>query len=160
MRNIGIDIDLNMKRTVDDALARAVAIGGLTAVALIHMLELPDAFDAVGYLGGLFIAAIVAALALAATLSRTTDNRAWAAAGALPALLLLCYVISRSVGLPAFTEDTGEWSEPLGLASMVVESLLIFVTAAVLATRGYPARLTAGRRERRAEGHGGALARG
>jgi hypothetical protein len=135
-----IDIHMGMSAAVNDAIARAVAIGGLVAVALIHVLQLPAALAAIGYLGGLFIAAVVACLVIAAALTRTSDDRAWAAAGSLTALILLGYILSRSVGLPGFTEDTGEWSEPLGLASMVAEGLLVFVTGAVLATRHYPLR--------------------
>jgi hypothetical protein len=135
-----IDIHMGMSAAVNDAIARAVAIGGLVAIALIHMLQLPAVLAAIGYLGALFIAAVVASLALAAGLTRTSDDRAWAAAGGLAALILLGYALSRSVGLPGFTEDIGEWSEPLGLASMVAEGLLVFVTAAVLATRHYAVR--------------------
>jgi hypothetical protein len=56
-------------------------------------------------------------------------------AGGLAGLILLGYVLSRSVGLPGFTEDIGEWSEAPGLASMVVETLLVFLTAAVFVSR-------------------------
>jgi hypothetical protein len=129
---------------VDDAVARTVAVGGLVAIALIHMLQLPDAFEEIGYLGALFIVAVVACLLLAAALTRMSDDRLWASAGGLAGLILLCYVISRSVGLPGFTDDTGDWSEPLGLASMVAESLVVFVSTAVLVTRQSPMRREAG----------------
>ena len=133
-----INIQTGMSAAVNDAIARAAAIGGLVAAALIHVLQLPDAFTAAGYVGGLFIAAVVACLAIAATLTRTSDDRAWAAAGGLATLILLGYVLSRTVGLPGFTEDIGEWSERLGLASLVAEGLLVFVTGAVLVTRHLP----------------------
>lgn len=130
-----IEIQTGLKGAMNDAIARTVAIGGLAAIALIHMLQLPEAFAAIGYLGGLFVGAVAASLALAAALTRTSDDRVWGAAGGLAALILLCYVLSRSVGLPQFTDDVGEWSEPLGLVSMVAETLLVFVTAAVLTAR-------------------------
>jgi hypothetical protein len=41
-------------------------------------------------------------------------------------------VISRCFGLPAFTDDIGNWTEPFGLLSMVVEDLVICVTAATM----------------------------
>jgi hypothetical protein len=131
-------MDTMHKSTADDTVARAVAIGALAAIALIHILQLPDAFLEIGYLGALFIVAIVGCLAVAAAMTRTSDDRVWQAAGGLAALILLCYVISRSIGLPGFTDDIGEWSEPLGLASMVAEGFLVFVTAAVLVTRREP----------------------
>jgi hypothetical protein len=147
-----IDIHMSIKGAVDDAIARAVAVGGLVAIALVHVLELPDAFDAIGYLGGLFIAAVVASLLLAAILTRTTDALAWAATGGLAAVILLCYVLSRSVGLPGFTDDVGEWTEPLGLASMVVEGLVVFLAGAVLLTRWYAMRSLAARSTERTGG--------
>jgi hypothetical protein len=73
-------------------------------------------------------------------LTRTSDDVAWTAAGGLSALILCGYVLSRSVGLPGFTNDTGEWSEALGLASMVVETQLVLLTAVVLVSRRYPSR--------------------
>ena len=135
-----INIHVSLERAVNDAIARTVAIGGLVSIALIHILQLPDAFAEIGYLGALFIAAIVGSLLVAAALTRTSDDRAWAAAGGLAGLILLGYVISRSIGLPGFTDDMGEWAETPGLASMVVEGAVVFVTAAVLATRHYPMR--------------------
>jgi hypothetical protein len=130
-----IDIHLGIKGAVDDAIARAVAIGGLVTIALLHVLQLPDAFAAIGYLGALFILAAAGCLVLASILTRTSDDLAWAAVGGLAALILLGYVVSRSVGLPGWTGDVGEWAEPPGLASMVVESLLIVLSGFVLIAR-------------------------
>jgi hypothetical protein len=38
---------------------------------------------------------------------------------------LVGYVLSRSTGLPSDSGDIGNWSEPLGLVSMFVETLVI-----------------------------------
>ena len=124
-----------LTEALDDMVARLVAIAGLGGVALVHVLQLPDAFAAVDYLGILFIIAIVLALGLAAMLTRISDERIWAATGALPALVLIGYLLSRTSGLQGFTDDIGEWSEPIGLASMVFEGLLVCLSATVLATR-------------------------
>jgi hypothetical protein len=43
---------------------------------------------------------------------------------------LLGYVLSRGPGLPNYTEDRGNWSEPLGIISLVVEGLLVLVVLA------------------------------
>jgi hypothetical protein len=142
--------DLKLSEALDDVVARMVAIAGLGGVALVHVLQLPDAFAAVDYLGILFIIAIVLALGLVAALTRMSDERTWAATGLLPALLLIGYILSRTSGLPGFTDDIGEWSESLGLASMVFEGLLVCLSATVLATqhttveRMAPARRDAG----------------
>jgi hypothetical protein len=126
---------------LDEAITRVVAIAALGGIALIHILQLPDALAAEGYVGGLFIAAIVACIVLAAAMTRMSDIRLLEAAGGLAALILIGYIVSRTVGLPGFTQDMGNWSEPLGLVSMVVEGLLVCVAAAGLT-------LTAGASER------------
>lgn len=126
---------------VDDAVSRTVAIIGLAGIALIHVLQSPEAFEETFYLGLLFIGAIVVAIALAAALALGSDRGVWTATAALPALILLGYVLSRTTGLPDATYDVGEWDEPLGLASMVVEGLVLCVGGGVLAARRQAAGL-------------------
>jgi hypothetical protein len=121
---------------VNDAVARAVGIAGLGGVALIHALQVPEAFGETAYLGVLFIGAILASLALSVALTRTSDQRAWVAAGGLAAAIMFGYVLTRTSGLPDATLDVGNWTEPLGLASLVAEGLVLCVTAGVLASRG------------------------
>jgi hypothetical protein len=122
--------DARMQEPADEALERLVAIASLAGIAVVHALQLPAAFDEAGYLGGLFVAAVVASVLLAATLTVTGDVRALWAAGSLAGLLLLGYVISRTVGLPAATDDVGEWAEPPGLVAIVLEGLLVAVAVA------------------------------
>jgi hypothetical protein len=117
---------------LDSAITRLVVIASLGGIALIHILQLPEALDAEGYVGGLFIAAIVGCIVLAAAMTSMSDVRLLEAAGGLAALILLGYIISRSIGLPGFTQDIGVWNEPLGLASMVVEGLVVCIAASVL----------------------------
>jgi hypothetical protein len=144
------DRDSSMGGIVNDGIARGVAILGLIGIALIHVLEAPEAFEETLYLGLLFVGAVVASLLLAVALTRDSDARVWRVVGGLPALILLCYVISRAIGLPGFTTDVGEWTEPLGLASMVAEGLVVFLTVAVL---GEPmARAASAPRGRQAPG--------
>ena len=44
-------------------------------------------------------------------------------------------MISRTVGLPQGADDIGNWTEPLGLASLFVEGSLVVLSAAVLRER-------------------------
>jgi membrane protease YdiL (CAAX protease family) len=123
------------REAVNDAVARTVGVLGLGGIALIHALQAPEAFEETTYLGVLFIGAILASLALSTALSRTSDERAWTAAGGLAAAIMLGYVLTRTSGLPDATLDVGNWTEPLGLASLVAEGLVLCVTAGVLASR-------------------------
>jgi Na+/proline symporter len=119
----------------DEVVARTVTVLGLLAIALIHILELPDTLGDQAYVGWLFIAAIVSSLLLAAILTRTNDSRAWTVTGAFAALVLIAFLFSRVTGLPGFTDYKGVWDDPSGLRSMVVEGLVVLVSCAVLATR-------------------------
>ena len=65
--------------------ARGVAILGLIGIALIHVLEAPEAFEETFYLGLLFVVAVIASLLLAVALTRESDVRVWRAVGGLPA---------------------------------------------------------------------------
>ena len=117
---------------LNDAVRRAVAAVGLAGVALIHLLDAHDTFSAAPYKGWLYVALIAGSLAAAAALLRRSDPRAWAAAGLLSAGAFVAFVASRTVGLPQGADDIGNWWEPLGLASLFVEGLVVTLSAAVL----------------------------
>jgi hypothetical protein len=53
-------------------------------------------------------------------------------AGGLAGATLVAYAVSRSVGLPAATHDIGNWAEPLGLASLFVEGVVVLLSAEML----------------------------
>jgi hypothetical protein len=48
---------------------------------------------------------------------------------------LVGYIVSRSVGLAGATDDIGNWKEPLGLASLSVESSLVLVSLYAMVSR-------------------------
>jgi hypothetical protein len=113
-------------------LLRGVATVGLQAIALIHLLDLPSKLEETPYQGWLFIALIGASLVLAWMLTIRDDIRVWLAAGGLAAAVMVGYVISRSVGLPAAPDDIGNWIEPLGLASLFAEGTVVLAAFAAL----------------------------
>lgn len=45
---------------------------------------------------------------------------------------LLGFALSRGPGLPLYTEDRGNWTETLGIVSVVVEGALLLLAAVVL----------------------------
>jgi hypothetical protein len=107
-----------------DSVSRAVGAVGLFGIALIHFIDLFDKFKETPYLGVLYVALIVGCLVAARRLILIGDSTAWLLAGGLATLTLLAYAISRSIGLPASTDDIGNWTEPLGLASLFVEGAI------------------------------------
>jgi hypothetical protein len=124
-----------LRAAANDAVARTVTAVGLAGIALIHLLDLPGKFSEVPYLGVMYLGAIGAGLVLAGCLTRTSDSRVWAASGGLAAAILVGFLLSRTTGLPAATGDIGNWSEPLGMASLFVEGSVALLSAGVLAER-------------------------
>jgi len=127
--------EIALAAAVRDGIARAVAIVGLAGVALIHLLDLPGTFDEQAYKGWLYLVLIAGALLTAAALVRSSHPRAWLAASLLPLGAIVGYVWSRTIGLPGGADDIGNWTEPLGLASLFVEGSLVTLAAAVLRAR-------------------------
>ena len=119
---------------VRDVVARVLGAVGLLGIALIHLLDIVGKFAETPYLGWMYVGAIVASIGLAAWLVVRGSSRAvWAATGALALSILTGFVLSRTTGLPNATDDIGNWSEGLGLASMFVEGAVVALSAWALA---------------------------
>jgi hypothetical protein len=116
-----------------EIVARAVAVIGLAGVALIHLLDAIGKFHETPYMGWMYIGLILACLATAGALIRANAREAWLAAFVLPASAAIGFTLTRTVGLPQAHEDIGNWSEPLGLASLFVEGTLMATAAYALA---------------------------
>jgi hypothetical protein len=110
-----------------DQVGRAVGIVGLLAIALIHYLDAFAKFDETPYIGVLYIALMVAAVVVSVVLVRTDSRMAWMLALVAAGLTLVGYVLSRTTGFPGADEDIGNWTEPLGLASLWVEGLVVLL---------------------------------
>jgi hypothetical protein len=50
---------------------------------------------------------------------------------------IIAYILTRSTGLPHATKDVGNWAEPAGVASLLMEGA--FVVIAILQLRRAPA---------------------
>jgi hypothetical protein len=127
--------DTHLAHAIRDAVARAIAVAGLAGVALIHLLDAPDTFNEQPWKGWLFVGLIAGCVVTAGALAYSSDRRAWLAAALLPFSALVAFVVSRTIGLPGGAGDIGNWTEPLGLASLFVEGSLVVLAAAVLDSR-------------------------
>ena len=45
---------------------------------------------------------------------------------------IIGYVLSRGPGLPDYTDDIGNWTEPLGVISLAVEGILLIIAMSCL----------------------------
>ena len=112
-----------------------VAAVGLLGIALIHVIDLPDKLEEVPYLGVAYIGLVVASLLVAEALVRRDDRRAWVLSAGLAASVILGYVVNRTVGMPGAMDDIGNWLEPLGVASLFVEGVVLLASLVALVRR-------------------------
>ena len=131
---------------VRDIGARATVAIGLAGIGLIHLLDAIGKYNETRYLFWMYVALIVASLATAGAVLFTRTRAAFLAAAGLAASAAAGYVLSRTTGLPNATGDIGNWTEPLGLASLFVEAAVAAV--AVCAHIVVPPRAQAAARPR------------
>lgn len=77
-------------------------------------------------------AGLVAAILLLAGTGRHTV-KAWLLAIGVAVGPLVGFVLSRGPGLPNYTDDKGNWTEPIGIASLIVEGALLLLAAGLVA---------------------------
>jgi predicted neutral ceramidase superfamily lipid hydrolase len=116
-----------------ETLLRPAGIVGVLAIALLHFLDLFDTIKSQAYIGVLYMVLIAACFVAASGLLGRRPRRAWMLAAAVAAVPFLAFVVSRSVGLPGATDDIGNWTEPLGVASLFVEFLVVAISLRALA---------------------------
>ena len=122
------------ERTPAVIAAEVGAVVGLAGTAYIHLTELSDKFAEVPYLGVGY--ALLSAACVAAIVMIVARNKAgWSLGGLTAALTFVGFVLTRTVGLPASTDDIGNWSEPIGTWSLIFEGLVVVLAAIVIATR-------------------------
>ena len=127
--------DTQIRYVVRDGVARAVAALGMAGIGLIHLLDAPSKFTETPYMGWMYVGLITGSIAVAFALIRGSSPKAWLAAAGLAASAIVGYTLTRTVGLPQATGDIGNWSEPLGMASLFVEGCVVALSTAVLAER-------------------------
>ncbi|MEU8694157.1 hypothetical protein [Streptomyces sp. NPDC048665] len=122
------------------AYERVAAIGAAllcAAVALIHVKD-QGGFPGdktPGYVGiGYYLLEAVGVLVAAALLVRPS-RPAWFAAAGIGLGPLAGFVLSRGPGLPEYSDDVGNWTEPLALLSVGVEAALVALAIAMYMRR-------------------------
>jgi hypothetical protein len=112
---------------IQDAAVRATAAVGLGAIAVIHAVDSVGKWTETRYLFWVYVALIAACVVTAAAVLFHRSRAVLLAAAALAGSVIAAYVLDRTVGLPNATGDIGNWVEPLGLASLVVEGFVVAV---------------------------------
>jgi hypothetical protein len=118
--------------------ARGAAVLLCLAVAWIHVQDQggfpgdkTPHYVGVGYYVLEAVAVLCGALLLVAR-KGSAGRAVWLLAAGVALGPLLGYVLSRGPGLPGYSEDKGNWTEPLGVISLVVEVVLLALALGAL----------------------------
>jgi phosphoglycerol transferase MdoB-like AlkP superfamily enzyme len=103
----------------------AVTIG-LIGIVGVHLADLPAKWKETRYIAWMYIGAIAFGLFLIDRLVVKTSKRDYLASSFLSISVLLGYVVNRSVGMPGAKQDIGNWFEPLGFLSIVIELFAVW----------------------------------
>jgi len=107
---------------------------GLLVTAAIHVIDLPGREPT--YSGYLYLGLIAAAIGLAIINAVRPSVMSLAAAAALCVAVIIGFVLTRTIGLPNWTDDIGVWDEALGIAALTTESFtVVFAAIAIYAKK-------------------------
>jgi lysylphosphatidylglycerol synthetase-like protein (DUF2156 family) len=128
---------------VRDIASRATLAVGLVGIGLVHLLDSIGKYGETRYIFWMYVALIAGCLTVAGAVLFTRSRAAFLAAAGLAASAAAGYVLSRTTGLPNATGDIGNWTEPLGLASLFIEGsvMALGVAAYAVGMARRPARI-------------------
>lgn len=116
-------------------LTKAIGIIGLLAIIYVHFLDLPGKIAETPYLGYGYILLMLGSIIAAGLLLFKRERQGWLLAGVLSLGAIVVYAINRTVGLPMAMDDIGNWTEPLGVYSMLAEAVTLGASAWALSRK-------------------------
>lgn len=125
---------LNRSVPSADPAVRASTASCLIAVGVFHALEIQGQLSGAAWLTAGFCLLAVVAPTAGLWLLAWPSLGAWQFSGLTSAAALGGYILTRSVPVPGDRSDVGNWLEPLGLASILTESMIIILAISVLAS--------------------------
>lgn len=111
-----------------DPMATAMAIVGLVTVAAIHWAQVVPLMKDTPYLGTAFLLLTLACIGLAIGLLVSDRPAVWILVSAVSGVTITGYIFTRTVSTFFDDQDVGDWSEPLGMVSLLVETLLVMLS--------------------------------
>ena len=103
----------------------AVTIG-LIGIAGVHIADLPGKWEEVRYIAFMYIGAIIVSFILIERLVVKTSKRDYLLSTIWSVSVLAGYIVNRTVGMPGAKDDIGNWFEPLGFLSIVIEVFAVW----------------------------------
>ncbi len=116
-------------------MARATAIVGLVAVAVIHFEQIVPTMEQTPLLGVAFLALVAGCLFLGGRLLLAGSHRIWLGVAALNMLALAGYAFTRMFSTVLDNQDVGNWSQMSGLGALLIEGLLVALSVGAVTAR-------------------------
>jgi len=114
---------------------RAVLATLTTGIGLVHLLDLPGKWEETRWMGIAYLGLIASTILVTELLLRTDHAATYLCAASLATGPMIGFVLTRTTGLPGAHDDIGNWSEPLGLASLFTEATVLLLSAVALINR-------------------------
>ena len=119
-----------------DPAVRAAGAIGLITVGIIHALEIQGQLMGAAWLTVGFVLLAACAPVAGLWLLARPSSAAWGFSGLVCILAAGGYILTRSVPVPGDTGDDGNWLEPLGVAALFIEGIVIILAVLVLVSMG------------------------
>jgi hypothetical protein len=103
----------------------------LFGILVIHFVQLVPTFETMPLLGFAYLGLIGATIVVGVRLlnGRSAATRLWAPVGILGLTAVAGYAFTRVFSTPLDNQDVGNWACTLGMAALVVEGLLVALSA-------------------------------
>lgn len=119
---------LDEKADTTNVSARFVGALLCVQVAIIHTIDqggIPGSKEP-SYVGvGYWILEIIGIVTAIALMTNRSVRLSWFIAIGVGAGPMIGYILSRGPGLPDYTDDVGNWGEPLGVFALITEAILL-----------------------------------
>lgn len=121
------------RATASGVIPRILGVVSCSAVVAIQIIDqggLPGSKDP-EYTQVLYCILELAGVAVAALLLTRYTRLGWVLSLGVAVGPILGYVLSRGPGLPDYTDDIGNWTEPIGVLGLIVEGILLTLAATI-----------------------------
>jgi hypothetical protein len=101
----------------------------LAGIGWIHFRDIPDKLNETAYLGWLYILLVAGCAAAGAWLLSPHWKNGYALGLLISGGAIVAYTLTRTVGLPHARGDIGNWAEPAGILSLLLEAAFVVLAA-------------------------------
>jgi len=107
-------------------------VAGTVAAAGAHVPVIGPHLDEAPYMGVAFVMLTLACLVIAGAALVRDSDLVYGLAELTCGLAIAGYIVTRLVAFPHLADDVGDWLEPLGIASVLAETVVIGAAIAAL----------------------------